>query len=479
MSFKGLVTRKDEDTGVSLLAKIVTPNKKKSTKKTFAVKVKANALSDFECCVIDLATARSKILNGVDTTNVKTDVPMSYYGENGTTLSYNIINVDSGNSQLSDYLKSDGKISGRPKYGEGDAIGFVEITASKNAAKTSTRISITIKETSATEVLYDGTYFTAAAVWNIIRGTNSAYSNDSSSGHRNIKADLNLPETYVCSALTDTPINLSYSIKGGEIQVNGQKITRMSAAGKYGSVPYVDACTLVGVSYGAVVSGTPNLRNVIISELVVTVNLTLNGATRKFEFNCATQSERITNEEVLTALTNGIFKYYTSTDGSNRISHPFGSSISSSTPDYTFSGVDEGHGEITVPNCNNGGYGANTIAIPSLKLSESEVLLETSYEIKAINGTSAYDDAMINQAFNGGVFVSNGDNTQSTLKFNYDDFYKADASKRQFSIACKIAIKSYGGDQLKGTRTVYARFAVSVSGMTDPSSRQDTTQSPQ
>ena len=37
MSFKGIVTRKDEDTGVNLLAKIVTPNKKRSTKKIFAV----------------------------------------------------------------------------------------------------------------------------------------------------------------------------------------------------------------------------------------------------------------------------------------------------------------------------------------------------------------------------------------------------------------------------------------------------------
>lgn len=472
MSFKGIVTRKDEDTGVNLLAKIVTPNKKKSTKKIFSVKVKANSLSDFECCVIDLATARSKIISGINTTDVRSDVPMSYYGENGTTISYKIIDVDTGKPKLSKYLKSDGKISGRPKYGEGDATGFIEIETKKNAAKTSTRISVTVLQTSATEVLYDNTYFTPAIVWNIIRKTNAAYStDDSSSGHKNIKADLDFKETYTCP-LTDTPIKLEYAVQGGEINVNGSKVSRMSNAGVYGKITYANACTLVGTSYNAKTSGSPNVRTVIIGDLGITVTLKLGeDASRSFTFDCATSSEQITNEEVLNALMGGILQYYTSTNGSNKLSHSFNSSVSTTTPDYTFTGVDDGEGEITVLKCGNGGNGANLLNIPSLKLSEGEVILETSYEIKDIKGTGSYDDTMINQAFNGGQWSSNSANTESVLKFKYDSFYNAASDKKSFSIACKVDIKAYGGDQLQGTRTAYARFNVYTDSMTDPSSR--------
>ena len=469
MSFKGIVTRKDKDTGVNLLAKIVTPNKKMSTKKKFSVKVKANSLSDFECCVIDISTARSKITKSINIVDIRSDIPMSYYGANGTTISYKIIDIDNNSLKLSKYLKSDGKLNGRPKYGEGDVTGFIEIEAKKNAAKTSTRISVTILQTSATEVLFDDTYFNHAIIWNIIRKTNAAYSDDLSSGHKNIKADLDFKESYICP-LSDTPIQLEYSVQGGEINVNGGKVVRMSNSGVYGKISYIDACTLVGSSYNAKISGSPNVRTVVIEGLTITVTLKLGSdSTRSFVFNCATNSEQITNEEVLNALTDGILQYYTSTNSSNELSHTFNSSISTTSPDYIFTGINDGEGEITVYKCGNGGSGANLLSIPSLKLSEGEVILETSYEIKDIQGTGSYDDNMINQAFSGGQWSSNAENTQSTLKFKYNNFYNATLDKKSFSIACKIDIKAYGGDQLKGSRTVYARFAVNTDGMTDPS----------
>lgn len=486
MSFKGIVTRKDKDTGVNLLAKIVTPNKKKSTKKIFGVKVIANALSDFECCVIDLATARSKILSGVNTSDVKSDVPMSYYGANETIISYTIVDLDSsaGKSALTKYLKHDGKINGRPKYGEQDAEGYIQITASKNDASTSTRIYVTIKQTSAKEVLYDSTYFTMATIWNIIKGDNEPYStNNASSGHRNIKSNLNLPSTYTFKALTDTPVNFEYSISGGDININGKQYNRMEynreeGKGVYGSIPYAVACPLVGVAYGASVSGTANLRNIIIGELKIKVTVKLGDAERTFEYDCATRSNKITNKEVLEALigsdgsvSGGIFMYYTSINGINQISHPFKSSESTTTPDYIFDAVDAGTGEITVINCNAGGTGSRTIEIPSLHLKHEEVLFETSYSIKNIQGTGNYDDLMISQAFSGGVWVPNETNDKNTLTFTFDDFYAADTDNKKFAIACKLDVKSYDGDALGGTKTVYARIAVNTGGMTDPSSR--------
>jgi len=160
MSFIGLVTRKEKDTGVSLMAKVVTKNKTKSAKKIFKVKVKANALDDFSCCVIDHATAVNKINTAQDMNGLTNDVIFSYNGINGTTITYRIIDIVA--PLLSDYLGEDGKITNRPKYGEGNAAGYVEITVSKNEASLTSRIAATVKSITAQEVLSDTTFTQAA-----------------------------------------------------------------------------------------------------------------------------------------------------------------------------------------------------------------------------------------------------------------------------------------------------------------------------
>ena len=128
MSFVGLVTRKDKPTGVSLMAKIVTANKKKSAKKVFKVSVKANALDDFTCCVLDHSTAVDKI-NAQEVTKIAGDVSLTYSGIHDTSISYRIIDI--GVPFLSTYLGEDGKILSRPIYGLGDANGYIEITVTK------------------------------------------------------------------------------------------------------------------------------------------------------------------------------------------------------------------------------------------------------------------------------------------------------------------------------------------------------------
>ena len=151
MSFVGLVTQKDKPTGVSLMAKVVTANKKKSAKKVFKVSVKPNALDEFTCCVIDHSTVVDKINSSQDMSQIVEDVNLIYSGINDTTVSYRIIDVSA--PYLSTYLAEDGKINGRPKYGEGNASGYIEVTVSKNGKSVTSRVQASVKEITAEEVL--------------------------------------------------------------------------------------------------------------------------------------------------------------------------------------------------------------------------------------------------------------------------------------------------------------------------------------
>ena len=110
MSFIGIVTRKEETTGVELEAKIVTGNKKKSTKMRFPVQVKENAIDDYTRCMIDNATAKNKILAMNDTSSITTDITssMMYSGENDTKTSYKIQNQ--GEPLLTNYLSDNGVV---------------------------------------------------------------------------------------------------------------------------------------------------------------------------------------------------------------------------------------------------------------------------------------------------------------------------------------------------------------------------------
>ena len=63
MSFKGIITRKDKDHEVSLLAKVVTANKKKSAKKEFRLVVSSNGLSDTESCSRAVVIKKNEISN--------------------------------------------------------------------------------------------------------------------------------------------------------------------------------------------------------------------------------------------------------------------------------------------------------------------------------------------------------------------------------------------------------------------------------
>ena len=305
MSFIGIVTRKEQDTGVTLEAKIVTPNKKKAIRQKFKVKVKKSGLTDYECCVLDQATIRNKLNTRQDLTAIKEDINFIYNGENGTRIEYSIENTSE--PLLTNYLGEDGKVIARPKYGQNDASGYIVMTVKKGIESLTTKIRVTIKQILGQEALACPS-IKDSFLWNAIRGKNAQWTNDSSSGHKNIFYDLNLIENSnqlltsdreAISELTEEPIAITWSIIDNAIN---SVITqnRISEDGTISNPSYQNACTLLNTSTDAVLVGTTQYnKRVRIGGLILKATFALGNESKTITFDCSTCSKYITNKEVI------------------------------------------------------------------------------------------------------------------------------------------------------------------------------------
>lgn len=308
MSFIGIVTRKEQDTGVTLEAKIVTPNKKKAAKQKFKVRIKKTGLTDYECCVLDQSTIRNKLYMQQDLTAVKTDINFTYNGENGTSIEYSIENT--GEPLLTNYIGEDGKLIGRPRYGENDSSGYIVMTVKKGIESIPTQIRVTVKQTMAQEVLACSA-IKESSLWNAIRGNNAPWSNtEATSGHRNIFYNLDLITTTdskklssadrnTLYALTTEPIQIAWSVQDTATNdvITQQRIN--SSTGEIFTPSYKAACTLIGTSVDAVLIGANQYsKRVRIGGLTLKATLTLGTETKELTFGCSTCSKYITNEEV-------------------------------------------------------------------------------------------------------------------------------------------------------------------------------------
>lgn len=174
MSFKGIVTRKEKDTGVTLLAKVVSPNKKKSTKKQYKIRVIANGMSDREACNRDLIWMKNNFYEQgvVDLQSSLNFIPIGQYG---TNIAYNIVN-DSVDVPLTDFLdKNTGKLLGKPVFGQGDATGRIQIIVSKGQETLTGVVAVVIKAYTAFEVLHNSNTVNATGLWTAIANGNSPY----------------------------------------------------------------------------------------------------------------------------------------------------------------------------------------------------------------------------------------------------------------------------------------------------------------
>ena len=393
MSFIGIVTRKEQDTGVTLEAKIVTPNQKKATRQKFKVKVKKTGLSDYECCVLDQATVRNKFNIQQDLTAVKEDINFTYNGENGTRIEYSIENT--GEPKLTDYLGEDGKIISRPKYGQNDASGYIVMTVKKGIESLTTKIRVTIKQTLGQEVLAS-TSIKDSSLWNAIRGTNAQWANDSSSGHKNIFYNLNLitssnqmlaSDRAAIAELTDTPIEITWTITDNAIN---SVITqnRINEDGAIFIPAYKDACTLLNTSTDAVLVGTTQYnKRVRIGGLILNSTFTLGYLSKTITFDCSTCSKYITNKEVID-FAQGKTDIILGNDMNNRLSYRM---LTDSSYETVVSPASASGSQFYI------GLACGTTALESCEIDELELNVGQvdytfTHRICEFRKTNAYDD---------------------------------------------------------------------------------------
>ena len=464
MSFVGLVTQKDEPTGVSLMAKVVTANKKKSTKKVFDVSVKANSLNDFSCCVIDHATIVDKLNSLYDMSQIVDDITLIYSGIHDTDVSYRII--DTVSPILSNYLGEDGKIIERPKYGNGDATGFIEVTVSKGEAEITSRIQVSVKSITVEEVLSDQT-FTQSVLWSLIRGQNDPYQQGSEwSGHNNISSKLRLISEKSIPELSDKPVVITWSVQDNTLLYANEIYTtpRINVeTGEIGKCSYKEACTLVdnipGITVKVIGSDNNILQNrVRIGGIVLTATLSISGSevTKGVVFNCSTISKYLTSQEICDVVLANI---HITTQQDKDIFYKSAGDSSFNTIIAPASG-----GTYTLKAFGN--RGSETFEAYDLKLKVGDIIsVSLTNKVLDFNGSNNYEDTAKNanllySAFNGGFQNDEGE-IYSKLIINFDELKDATDTDKQFACGIVISISGYSssGDTPGGSPLMIQRYA--------------------
>lgn len=234
MAFIGLITRKETETGVNLLAKIVSPSKKKSVYKTIPVRIKSNGLSDFDCCTIDLGTVNSKLNRDYNFDKLDQDIILINNGEHGTDIKYEIINSDDTTSSdpsiansnnpeyLTTYLDINGHIKSKPLFGNDAISGSIKITVSKNEASVSRTVAVTLQSITASEVLANTTTASKVKLFSeLIQNNRNPYNETQDVG---IKTELgygdygainvlHLIDSIKDSKLSTIPINIKWTFE--------------------------------------------------------------------------------------------------------------------------------------------------------------------------------------------------------------------------------------------------------------------------
>lgn len=443
MSFVGIVTRKEEDTGVDLEAKIVTANKKKSTKQRFTVKVKANALDDYTRCMLDNATAKNKILTMNDTNAIITDITasMMYSGEYDTKTSYKIQNQKE--PYLSDYLSDNGVILDRPKLGMEDAIGTLEITTKRGDASVTSRITVVVKQITALEVL-EVDELNQDEIWNTwVRGSNAPIStNEENSGTMNILYKLNLINEIAVPDVADIPAKLTWNVIDSTLPFSSAAYTtnRIDESGNVIRPDYSTACTLNTAMPDMCVfrqegSSSGSGRNLYyrIKGLTLECTVSIDGTEKKYSYSCATLSKYLTNKELADKVVEQLALIK---EGSmyDLIKYPVSASTLQ-TLDIPDTAV-----QYVLKAFRNG----VNMSIPEYGLTNGVDGIDVTNEVKAVDGVSTYTKAT--SVFGGGFFKL--DENYDTLTVNCAALKAEDPTYLQFACVAFLKVSGYSGDGL-------------------------------
>lgn len=471
MSFVGLVTQKEKVTGVNLMAKVVTANKKKSAKKIFPVRVKASGLTDADCCIIDLATIVDKI-NAQNMNEITTNITLIYSGENGTTVSYELI--DSTEPLLSEHLAEDGTIIKRPKYGEGNAVGSIKITVTKgNAAPVSSTIQAGVKAYQAKEVLADPV-FTYTGLWSKIKGNNA-------NGANNIASKLKLITTVTDKSVTDKTteeVQILWNVVDNTLQhTNIYTEPRIDVTtGNIIRPTYEKACELINSNVKAELVGEDNksvaYNRVRIYGVVLTATITLGDKVEVVKFECATISKYLKASEIEEVITNNIHIKGIDASANSSI---FKYNLTSNTA-IEFNTIHApAEGGIYTLNA-FGNTASETLQAPNLKLNVGDItdVSVVNYLRSYTNTDSDYaDSSVLISAFNGGQFVTDGTDAFLNLTINLDELKDVSDDKKQFAIVSGVTINKYSEDgEVSGGGRTYveyvAYFKVDTSSIVEP-----------
>lgn len=496
MSFIGLVTRKEKDTGVTLLAKIVTPSKKKSARKAFKVKVKANALDDYSCCVIDHATIKNRLENSQDLGAMVEDITLSYNGIHGTTIRYEINDKPGSYPSLTDYIGEDGKLLGRPKYspgGVGNAEGTLTIIVNKGNAEVRSNLQIAVKGITADEV-FTNPLFTKQKVWEAIRGYNAIQYNDADNegGNHNIDRPLTLVNEIRCDELSTVPVKVTYTITDDLIQYipqdgncaavgednafrqdksdSGSELVKARINVTDGSIhqfSFASSAYLCGnvnipgsmITDDSMVSN----RRVRLGGLTIAVNMSLDESTTPHQLilSAATMSKYMTNEEVWKNLVKDNFKYF-----SNDIQQEFSDTVQTitkmgSATEYALKFPSEDY--------------CTVLKNDLLGIKEQDIKTGIMFGYVLFAGTDVdagsrveYDVSSRSIAFkNNGSFVLDSSKLYRTLTIDFAGLATLPVDKRDFTVHCDVQVGGFSnnGDNPIGSAyniTRQAKFHVNI-----------------
>lgn len=309
MKFKGIVSRGKYERNAKIIAKIVAPSKLTAKEVEFNVKIKAEAISDSEKCLMvlnqhktDFSRLGETILSDIFLgsgqfmsviTNTKPDT------ENGTTTVFDIAPA------LAEYVNvSTGEIK-RPPYGEENINGYVRITTSIGNVSVSAVVPVALNAVTPAEALA----FSNDSIeefWRTVCNSNS-YSDGAE-----LMNDMNLIDQLHIPALSDSEnISITWEITDAASSTlgSGARVSESNGVGELNYVSFVTAKEneLTLKNNGIYVDSSnknDKFARIIIGGVTVKAELNLNGTKKTLERSFCVSSDYITVEDIFEDMNN-------------------------------------------------------------------------------------------------------------------------------------------------------------------------------
>ena len=312
----GIVTPKEVQTGLTLRARVTSPNGRYSAYQDFKCMIKKSGLTDEQSVITDLNTVSTKLLtNGA--TGIKNNLTayMPATGEHQTSITYNV----GGNGDINKYLANDGIVLKRPAYGEDAIVGTLTVTVKKNSAIAEREITITIEPYTSDELMQE---VLNIIKWDNIRGNNATETKDNATnGMFNVMYPLNLMKT-ITTDIVSKPITVKWAVtqditqsvlEDYRIDIETGKVLRpfYTSIHEQKDIKISSSMLDVITSKEELASGGTYLR---IGGLTLTASIAIDGIdeAQSISFKLKTLSSALTDEEVQLYIEKNIslFKIY-------------------------------------------------------------------------------------------------------------------------------------------------------------------------